>query len=118
MQLSNVQLVRRNSLSLRDIPPGSIADEILKSTHFSRARSLLSDIKDMRETLSDFGSCQSSVSSSSEDDSDEETTGNKSGEEFKTMNSKKKAWKLKRKLSQTPTNETFLKKPNLTISPQ
>ena len=95
--LSNEHLVRRHSLSLRDIPAGSIADEILKSTHFNRAKSLLSDIKQMRYTISDFGSCQS-FSSSSDDSGNYvvEENGNNDDDDddgFKTMNRMKRSYK-------------------------
>ena len=104
------KLVRRNSLSCRTPPPGSIAAEILGSPSFpirgtlDKTKSLLSDLRQMSEQLSEFGSCVSSSSSS-------EQSGNESEDkEYKTMNDKKRGWKKKRKLSITPNKDSFVKK--------
>ena len=60
---SNLDLVRRNSLSLRTAPHGSLADEILSSgpenQHLSKVKDILGNIKDMAERFSDFASCES-----------------------------------------------------------
>ena len=87
--LSDVSLIRRHSIG---IPPGSIASEILNTK-----KSLLTDIRDLQDQLSDFGSC---VSTS--DSSGEEGSGNKQG-------GKKK----KRKAGKTPIkNDEKSKKAN------
>ena len=76
LQLSNEQLVRRNSLSLRSPPFGSIADEVLNTPqlgsntgtgitshqHYNMARNILSNLKEMTERFSDFASFESGVS--------------------------------------------------------
>ena len=51
--LANIELVRRHSIG---IPSGSIASEILNTR-----KSLLTDIRDLQEQLSDFGSCVSDI---------------------------------------------------------
>ena len=95
----------------RTPPGGSIAAEILQPgtlrPDFLRTKSVLNELKDLTERLSDFGSC---VSSSS-DDSEQENIENGG---FKTLNEKKRIKKNKRKLKITPGKEDFLKKPNLT----
>ena len=107
---SNDQLIRRNSLSLRSPPAGSLAAEILSTgtatsdQHYAQAESILSDLKNMSERYTDFGSCYSS-SDGADDDG------------FKAPGRKKKA--QKHKLSITPPGrEYFMKKPNLASSPQ
>ena len=98
-----------NSLSLRSPPAGSLADEILNMDtassdhHYAQAKSILSNLKDMSERYSDFGSCYSS-SDGADDDG------------FKAPGRKKKS--KKHKLSITPGKEYFLKKPHLASSPQ
>jgi hypothetical protein len=110
LQLSNDMLVRRNSLSLRSPPAGSLADEILNQDtaisdqYYANAKNILSNLKEMSERYSDFGSCHSSSSEASADDG------------FKTLGRKKKS--RKHKLSITPGKEYFLKKPHLASSPQ
>ena len=97
---------------LRSPPAGSLADEILNhdtansDQHYAQAKSILSNLKEMSERYSDFGSCHSSSSGgeAAEDDV------------FTTHARKKKA--RKQKLSITPGKEYFLKKPNLASSPQ
>ena len=107
-------LVRRNSLSMRSPPNGSLAAEILGTpSHpttdtLGRRKSLLADLKEIREMserLSEFGSCRSSSSSESESESKNEIE-----DGFKTMNEKKRGWKNKRKLSLTPNKDSLLKK--------
>ena len=111
LQLSNDQLIRRNSLSLRSPPPGSLADEILNmhtantDQHYAHAKSILSNLKEMSERYSDLGSCYSS-SSGGEAAADDG---------FKTHRTKKAR---KQKLSITPGKEYFLKKPNMAPSPK
>jgi hypothetical protein len=110
---SNEYVARGHSLSVIDRTPpgGSIAAEILQPgtlrPEFLRTKSVLNELKDLTERLSDFGSC---VSSSS-DDSEQENIENGG---FKTVNEKKRIKKNKRKLKITPGKEDFLKKPNLT----
>ena len=95
---------------MRSPPRGSLAAEILGTPSHSpintlaRSKSLLADLKEMSDRLSDFGSCRSSSSES------ESETKNENGEGFKTMNEKKRGWKNKRKLSLTPNKESLLKK--------
>ena len=83
------------SLSLRTPPLGSLADDILNSApSLLKTRNILSEIKQMSERLSDFGSC---ISSNSEDEND------------LTWNAKKK----KRKAKHSPHDKSyFLKKIN------
>ena len=65
LQLSNKDFVRRNSLSLLDRTPphGSNADEIINSDNasrqYSRAKSIISNIKELTDRFSDFASCES-----------------------------------------------------------
>ena len=96
-------------MSLRSPPAGSLAAEILNTgtgssdQHYAQARSILSNLKEMSERYSDFGSCYSSS-----DGADDEG--------FKAGGRKKKG--KKHKLSITPGREYFMKKPNLASSPQ
>ena len=113
--LGNVDFVRRRSLSMRDVHPGSIADEILQHISLKeRSNKLLSDIKDMSKKMSDFESAQESLSASSSEESEPLPTLDLP---FQTMNQKKKKYRNKRKNSQTPNKETFLKKSNMSASP-
>ena len=112
--LSDFDLVRRHSLSMREVPLGSLAAEILNPKE--RKKSILNNIKDISRKLSDFESCQSSLSSIS--DSDGSTTDHSDLKGFKTMNSKKSSYKQKRKASLTPRKEDFMKKQNKSSSPQ
>lgn len=112
MQLSNEQLVRRNSVSLRSPPAGSIADEILSTAdtnpaqHYAKAKNILSGLKEMTDRFTaDFASCNSSSSGA---DSEDDQKG------FKSQGRKKGK---KHRLSITPTRESFLKKQNTTSSP-
>ena len=67
---SESELVRRYSLSLQDRPPAcSLAADIL-----STRQSLLSEIKDLNEQLSEFGSCVSDFSGDEVDDDDKRNT--------------------------------------------
>ena len=107
--LSSEDLVRRHSLSLRSPPLGSLASEILNTPSYqynqAKSKTLISDLKEIADKLSEFRSCKSSVSSS---DSEREQFGDNDG--FQTMNSKKRGWKNKRKLKTTPRKESLLKK--------
>ena len=74
---STSQLVRRHSLSLldRSPPPNSLAAELLASSKLTRisSKAIMSDIADIRGSLSDFTSCIESTeddSSHSNDDGD------------------------------------------------
>ena len=123
LQLSNDQLVRRNSVSLRSPPQGfgpfkgSLADELLRpgianpGLHYENARTLLSNLKEMTERFSDFASCDSSFSG---DDSDISTENDNDG--FKTQGRRKKT--LKHRLSISPDRDSIMKKPNMASSPQ
>ena len=110
---SNSDVVRIHSLSSinRTPPMDSIAAQILGSLtprpDLLRTKSMLSELRDLTERLSDFGSC---LSSSSDENSGEE---NSEIGGFKTMNELKRIKKKKRKLKLTPGKESFLKKPNL-----
>ena len=101
---SNVDLVRRHSLSLRSPPLGSLAKEILASSAtVEKTNSILNEIKTMREQLSDFGSCVSFTSSS-----DEEKNGSSS-----LQNSQWHTKRKKRKNSRSPPDKSyFLKRVN------
>ena len=81
--MADIKLVERHSLSLRSPPLGSLADDILKSSNLQtqRIKAMMSEVK---ESLSDFGSCLGSSSSS---DSDAENSGY---DLFKTVERKKK----------------------------
>ena len=87
---------------------GSLAAELLDSPSFppigslAKTKSLLLDLKEMSERLSDFGSCKSSSSEQSGGESDSNA--------FKTMNDRKRGYKKKRKASHTPDKDSFLKK--------
>ena len=121
MRLSDTDLVRRYSLSLRSPPLGSLASEVILASQdpnrpppqplvLGRTREL---IKDLNEQLDQFASCQSSPSSqsgSSSDGDDEDNTTDR--DEYRTMNDRKRAYRTKRKASSTPTKESFLKKSN------
>ena len=106
LNLSDTELVRRHSLSLRTPPSGSIAEEILcdsakirDTPHVVKARNLLAEVKDLQEQLSDFASC---VSSPSSDEDNTESTNN-------FIDEKRRGFK-KRKASRTPPKEFFQKK--------
>ena len=111
---SDKEVIRRHSISLTDRtpPPNSIAAEIIgKPSSLTAAKSLLAQIADLKESLSDFNSCAESLpesSTTSDDTSDdlEEKTEVKS----KNMNEKKREKKRKRKSVQTPNKEDFLRK--------
>ena len=94
----------------------SIAAEILETPRpdMIKTKSLVNDLK---ECLSDFGSCVEMSDSSEDNQSDK--TADRSGDEdvFQTMNERKRMKKFKRKLNLTPGKEEFLKKPNLVLSP-
>ena len=84
-QQNDLEFLRRTSLSLRSPPVGSLAADILHSDlgasnlHLKKVQSMMADVK---EALSDFGSCVSSSSSESE---------------AENIVEKKKGWKSKRK---------------------
>ena len=115
LQLTNDDLVRRNSLSLRSPPAGSLAREILSTGEssqdhpYNKAKSILSNLREMTERLSDFASADSASFS---DDSDGGT--DKDG--FRVQDERKKS--RKHKLSITPTRDFFLKRTNTACSPQ
>ena len=119
----NRDLVKRHSLSIidRSLPVNSLASEILASSTFGRlaGKSILSNIADIQETLSDFNSCVESLGESSSNSGDDEDFLNKKSlDTSMTVNDKKRQKKLKRKLTFTPGREDFLKKPNNKISPK
>ena len=98
-------------MSLRSPPPGSLAADILNAgqvtsdQHYAQAKSILSNLKEMSERYSDFGSGYSSSSGGEA----------AAGDGFVTHKRKKSK---KHKLSITPGKEYFLKKPNMAPSPQ
>ena len=109
LHLSTQDLVRRNSLSLRSPPPGSLADEILSTDNYARAKSILTNLKEMADKYSDFASCDSSLGESEKEVDDG----------FKVQSKKKKS--RKHKLSPSPDNSIknfFLKKANKASSPE
>ena len=112
---SNTTVVRRHSLSLtqRTPPRNSIAAEILDipRVDFLRTQEAMNDLK---EQLSEFGSCLSSSESSGESGGDHSEIDKTASEGFKTVNEKKRSKRNKRKFKLTPGKESFLKKPNLT----
>ena len=113
LSLSGEDLARRNSLSLRSPPLGSLADELISSEpdvpHLTKVKSIINNLKEMADkyTFSDFASCESV--------SDETETEKGTNLEFKLQGRKKK--RKKDKLSPSPTKEFFMKKPNLGCSP-
>ena len=116
--------MRRNSLSLleRSPCPKSLAAELLGTMPrltMRTSKSILKNIADITETLSDFNSCAESLGESSSSSSDEsEPPLDKENEGFKTMNDRKRKKKAKRRLALTPGKEQFLKKQNTKISPK
>ena len=96
----------------RTPPSNSIAAEIIgKPSSLTAAKTLLAQIADLKESLSDFNSCAESLPESSttsddtSDDLEEKTEVNS-----KNMNEKKREKKRKRKSVQTPSKEDFLRK--------
>ena len=88
---------------MRDIPRGSLAAE-LHDAGLKRRKSLLDDIRDLSKKLSDFESCQSSLSP----DSSDLHIGEHALEEFQSMNQKKRGWKKKRnKTWSSVSNSSF-----------
>ena len=115
---SREDLVRRHSLSSmnRSPPPDSLIADILclnrpSLTLKESSRSIMSNISQIQESLSDFNSCLESSSS------DEEASVLEEESVLKTANEKKREKKKKRKLKLTPGKEQFLKKQNTQISP-
>ena len=111
---SNLDVVRRHSLSLRSPPVNSIAGEILGKAQFNsnllKVKAMVSDVK---ESLTDFDSCQSSAS-------DDESSGYK---EIHQEVSEEKGWqsqkkRKKSKSSSPPSREFYLKKKNIANSPK
>ena len=115
---SNSTVARRHSLSTIDRTPpnGSLAAEILgretPGAGLLRTKLMLDELK---EQLSDFGSCYSDETSSC-CSSNEDTHDDSEKVGFQSMNEKKRGRKKKRKLKLTPGKEEFKKKPNLTLS--
>ena len=114
VQEDNILFTRRHSLSLLDRtpPPGSLAADILLTPRPDLSRTHLL-VKELKEHLSDFGSCisESSESDDLKNESDAESLGSQS------MNERKRLRKSKRKIKVTPGKDYFLKKPNLVLSP-
>ena len=119
--LTNREVVsRRHSISILDRPPpvSSNAAEIVLTPRPDIAKTKLLG-NELKDGLSDFGSCISG--SSSVDDSDSSDTKESSdGRSFgcQSINEKKRIKKLKRKNKLTPGKDQFLKKPNTLQSPQ
>ena len=114
--LGSEDLLRRYSLSLRDAPFDSIAGDILHQPHLKHRQSrLLSDIRDMSKKMSDFESAQESLTASTSDSSSSSDSSDHQ-QPFQTMNSRKRRYRNKRRNSQTPNKETFMKKSNLSSS--
>lgn len=104
--LTNEDLVRRHSLSLRSPPLKSLAKEILDSPSDSpslhRTKELINQVKEMSTRLSDYESCLSTDGDTGADESSYERFG------F----TKKRSGKKKRKEISPPKTISFLKKPN------
>ena len=120
---SDKEVIRRHSISLidRTLPPNSIAADILgKHSSLTAAKTLLAQITDMKESLSDFNSCvESPTGTSCSSDECEEDLRNKNVVKAKNMNDKKREKKRKRRSVQTPSKEDFLiKKQNTQKTPQ
>ena len=119
---STSQLVRRHSLSIldRSPPPNSLAAELLASSNLTRinSKAIMSDIADIRGSLSDFNSCFESAEDASNHSEDEGVNlKQKDVVEPVTMNEKKRQKKRERKSASTPVKEDFLKKQNVKSSP-
>ena len=101
------QLVRRHSLSLknRTPPPKSMAEELLNTPRIglNKTANMIVELRNLTEHLSDFASCISSGDSDKDVDTDE----------FKSFVETKRQKRNKRKQRQSPTQDHFLKKPNL-----
>ena len=114
--LDNSELVRRRSLSLRTPPRNSLAAEILslpdQESSLSNTQRLLKEVEDLKVKLSEYETCESS-NDSHDDVSDQQKVQN---EVFRSKKDKK--YKKRRKSSETPTKETFLKKANMNLSPK
>ena len=113
LHLSNTELVRRNSLSLRTPPPRSLAEDILNSEdssqNYTKVRSMLDNLKEMADRFSDFASCESL--------SEDYDSGGPSHSDvgFQIQGRKKKG--KKHKLSPSPSKEYFVKRQNTSCSP-
>ena len=106
-------LVRRHSISLlnRTPPKGSLAEDILMTTPlFAKTQSIMDSINDIKETLSDFASCQSTRSTSSSEE--DQVDGAKSLINIK-LNKKRR-----KKCKNGYDRSDFVKKPNNNKSPQ
>ena len=109
-------LARRHSISLngRTPPRNSLASELLETTatrpDFQKTRSIVTEVKELSDRLSEFSSCVSNQDSSENDSQDEREI---IGSYLKTPTLEKRRKKNKRKLKVTPDKEFFLKKPNL-----
>ena len=78
----------------------------------------MSDIADIRGSLSDFTSCiESTEDDSSHSNDDGDNLKHKDIVSPLTMNEKKRQKKRKRKSASTPGKEDFLKKQNIKSSP-
>jgi len=107
----NEQLVRRHSLSLRTPPKDSLAAQIIEANSAQLEKTKLV-IEDLKESLSDFALSDfaSAMSSSS---SDEESTEGCSPPLKSTKGSRNK-----RRASQTPPKEFFVKKKSKGSAPK
>ena len=72
----------------------------------------MKEVEDLKVKLSEYETCESS-NDSSDDVSDQQKVQN---EVFRSKKDKK--YKKRRKSSETPTMETFLKKANMNLSPK
>ena len=105
--LSNDVVARRHSISLtnRTPPRNSLACELLGPQYpllKSGKNSVMSSIKDLQDTLSDFNSCNSTMDSSSCEEASEEAD----------------VGKRKRKQKKVLGRDHFLKKQNTQVSPK
>ena len=102
---------------MRSPPLGSLADEILctgtglsSNQNYYKAKSILSNLKEMTERFSDFASCESGVSETESEASKDDHDG------FKIHERKKKG--RKHRLSPSPDKDFFMKKANMASSPE
>ena len=105
--VSTDTVARRHSISLtnRTPPRGSLASELLNPQYLTlkpRNKSVVSSIKSLQDTLSDFNSCNSTVDSTSSEEAIAETD----------------PGKRKKKQRKVLGRDHFLKKPNTQVSPK
>ena len=109
-----VELVRRHSISLinRTPPKGSLAEDILTPKPLNmHAKSLMNSIQDIKEVLSEFNSCQSTLGSSSSEEEDQV-------DGAKSLDKSKQSKKRKKKNKKGYERGDFIKKLDNKSSPK